>query len=128
MTRPDGCCRKRRRDIAGSCATPKAHRDRLQEQLDRLQRAEVERLAGQAGLAVAGDVWQFGATLDTLRGEDGTIDAETVTGVVDAIVSDRPGLQAPKMGSFRVGEGSTAAGRSRGPTPGLSQLLKPGQR
>ena len=43
-------------------------------QLDALQRAEVERLAGQHGLAVASDVSGFGASLDTLRTDEGHID------------------------------------------------------
>ena len=47
-----------------------------------MQTAEVERLAGAAGLSVPGDIWQFGASLDTLRTETGEIDAETVTRAV----------------------------------------------
>jgi hypothetical protein len=55
-----------------------AERDQLREQLDRLQTAEAERLAGASGLAAPSDLWQFGATLDTLRGEDGALDQATV--------------------------------------------------
>jgi hypothetical protein len=102
-----------------------AERDQLREQLDRLQRAEVERLATGAGLAVVADVWQFGATLDTLRTEAGDIDPETVTGVVADIIGSRPGLQAPVVGSFGGGRGAAAAGPHR-PKVGLSALLKPG--
>jgi len=101
-----------------------AQRDQLREQLDRHQRIEVERLAGGAGLAVGADVWTFGATLDTLRGEDGSIDAETVTGLVREIIQNRPGLRDPKIGDLGAGRGGTAA---MTPKVGLSQLLKPGR-
>ena len=99
-------------------------RDSLRDQLDRHQRIEVERLARVAGLAVASDVWHFGASLDTLRGEDGAIDAETVNGLVSDIVKSRPGLQARTEGSAGIGRGGSAAA-SMGPKVGLSQLLKP---
>ena len=100
-----------------------AERDTLREQLDSLQTAEVERLASSAGLAVAGDVWLHGASLDTLRAEDGAVDVEAVTGLVDAIVKDRPGLRAPQNGNIGIGLGSAA--RPPQPTPvGLSALLK----
>lgn len=102
-------------------------RDQLREQLDRVQRAEVERLASAAGLAVASDVWQFGATLQTLRGEDGSIDSETVSGLVADIVKDRPGLQARPVGDIGIGRGATAAGTRQPEKVGLSQLLKPGR-
>jgi hypothetical protein len=103
-------------------------RDQLREQLDRLQTAEVERLAGDAGLQVASDVWQFGAELANLRGEDGGIDQEAVSGLVGEIVKDRPGLQARPVGDLGIGRGSGAAGTTHTPEVGLSQLLKPGQR
>jgi hypothetical protein len=54
-----------------------AERDTLRDQLDVVQRAEVERLAQAAGLAVASDVWQFGASFQTVRGGDGAIDTVT---------------------------------------------------
>ncbi len=100
-------------------------RDQLREQLDRVQRAEVERLAGAAGLAVASDVWIHGASLDTLRGEDGSIDTQTVSGLVADIVKDRPGLQARPVGDIGIGRGASAAGTRQPEKIGLSQLLKP---
>ena len=93
--------------------------------LDRLQTAEVERLAGDAGLQVPGEVWQFGATLDTLRGDDGGIDQEAVSSLVGEIVKDRPGLQAQPVGDLGIGRGASAAGMTRAPEVGLSALLKP---
>ena len=95
-------------------------RDELRERLDRIQTAEVERLASAAGLAVASDVWLHGATVDTLRGEDGSIDDETVTGLVADILHDRPGLQAVPIGDVGIGRGASASGRRHDVTPGLS--------
>ena len=96
-------------------------RDGLRARVDNLQRAEVERLASAAGLAVASDVWQFGATLDTLRGESGEVDAETVKGLVGEIVRDRPGLRQPH-GDVGIGRGGAANG-NRPPKIGLSALF-----
>ena len=98
-------------------------RDRLAARLDELQRGEVERLAAGAGLAAPEDVWQFGASLDTLRNDDGAIDSEVVSGLVADIVRDRPGLKAPVNGDLGIGKGNAASG---GPAPkvGLSALLK----
>ena len=101
-------------------------RDTLREQLDRLQRSEVERLAQTHGLAVASDLWQFGASLDTLRTEAGDIDTETVTALVGDILDSRPGLKAPTPGDLGIGRGATAAGQMNKPKVGLSQLLKRG--
>ena len=99
-------------------------RDGLRARVDDLQRAEVERLAAAAGLAVASDVWQFGASLDTLRAEDGSIDRETVSGLVAEIVRDRPGLRHPH-GDVGIGRGGAAGNRK--PKIGLSDLLKSGR-
>jgi hypothetical protein len=85
----------------------------------------VERLASDAGLQVPRDVWQFGASLDTLRGEDGGIDQEAVSGLVGEIVKDRPGLQAQPVGDLGIGCGNSAASGVRAPEVGLSALLKP---
>jgi hypothetical protein len=103
-------------------------RDQLRAQVDHLQTAEVERLAGAAGLQVPGDVWTFGATLDTLRGEDGGIDPKNVNGLVAEIVKDRPGLQARPAGDLGIGRGASAAGITSTPEVGLSKLLKPERR
>ena len=82
-----------------------AERDTLREQLDRLQRSEVERLASGAGLAVAGDVWVHGAELENLRTEDGSIDGDTVTALVGDMLKSRPGLKAQPVGSVGIGKG-----------------------
>jgi hypothetical protein len=105
-----------------------SERDQLRERLDRLQTAEVERIASDAGLQVANDIWTFGASLDTLRGEDGAIDSEAVSGLVGEIVKDRPGLQARPEGDLGIGRGAAAAGTRIEQPVGLSALLKPERR
>lgn len=97
-------------------------RDSLREQLERVQTAEVERLASAAGLSAPSDIWQFGASLSTMRTETGDIDPKTVTGLVTDILRDRPGLKAQ---TARIGVGRGGAAVSREPKVGLSQLLKP---
>jgi hypothetical protein len=121
LSREAASYRRRLRDA-------EAERDGLRERLERYERAEVERIAGDAGLQVAADVWQFGASLDTLRDENGGIDAEIVSGLVGEIVKDRPGLQAKPVGDVGIGRGAGAAGTRIEQKVGLSQLLKPGQR
>jgi hypothetical protein len=121
LSREAASYRRRLRDT-------EAERDDLRGRLEGYERAEVERIAGDAGLQVAADVWTFGATLDTLRGEDGAIDPEAVGGLVGEIVKDRPGLQARPVGDLGIGRGAAAAGTTRTPEVGLSALLKPERR
>jgi hypothetical protein len=122
LSREAAAYRRRLRDA-------EAERDSLRAQVDHLQTAEVERLAGAAGLQVANDIWTFGATLDTLRAEDGGIDSEAVSGLVSEIVKDRPGLQARRQGDVGIGRGNSAVSGMQAPKVGLSALLKPeGQR
>jgi hypothetical protein len=103
-------------------------RDGLRERLEGYERDHVERLAGDAGLQVPADVWTFGATLETLRGEDGSIDSDAVDGLVKEIVKDRPGLQAQVIGDIGIGRGAAAAGTPIEQNVGLSALLKPERR
>ncbi len=102
----------------------RTERDSLREQVERLQTQEVERLASAAGLSVPGDIWQFGASLDTLRTDTGDIDTESVTGLCGEILRNRPGLKA-QTARIGVGRGGAAAGDSHRPKLGLSSLLKP---
>jgi hypothetical protein len=100
-------------------------RDSLRTRLEGYERAEVERQASAAGLQVPSDVWTFGASLETLRGEDGAIDHDAVSGLVSEIVKDRPGLQARPTGDLGIGRGGAAAGTPQAREVGLSALLKP---
>jgi hypothetical protein len=103
-------------------------RDDLRGRLEDYERAEVERQAGAAGLQVPSDIWTFGASLATLRAEDGAIDSEAVSGLVGEIVKDRPGLQARPTGDLGIGRGAAAAGTRQAREVGLSALLKPERR
>jgi hypothetical protein len=119
LSREAASYRRRLRDA-------ETERDQLRTRLEGYERQEVERLAAGAGLQVPGDIWQFGASLDTLRGEDDGIDAEAVTGLVGEIVKDRPGLQARPQGDLGIGRGAGATStRTEEPKVGLSALLKP---
>jgi hypothetical protein len=100
-------------------------RDDLRTRLERYERQEVERIAGAAGLQVPGDIWQFGASLDTLRGEDDGIDSESVHELATSILKDRPGLQARPQGDLGIGRGAAATERRTEQPVGLSALLKP---
>ena len=86
-----------------------AERDSLREQLDRHQRIEVERLAAGAGLAVAADVWQFGASSGHAS-RRGWVDRRARPSRAWSPTSSkpRPGLSAPEDGDLGVGRGGTA--------------------
>ena len=103
-----------------------AERDGLRTQVEALQRREVERLAQLGGLAVPADVWQFGGALESLRGEDGMVDAGAVGELVTGILRQRPGLRYT-TGDIGIGRGASAAGTRAPEKVGLSALLKPGQ-
>jgi hypothetical protein len=100
-----------------------AERDRLATRLDELQRAEVERLAGAAGMAVPGDLWSTGTQLENLRDDAGRIEGETVSALVGDILQSRPTWRA-SAGDFGIGRGAGARA-PRAPKVGLSALLKP---
>jgi hypothetical protein len=121
LSREAASYRRRLRDA-------EAERDDLRGRLEGYERAEVERLAGDAGLQVPGDVWTFGASLDTLRGEDGGIDSESVHELATSILKDRPGLAQRPAGDLGIGRGAAAAGTTHAPEVGLSALLKPERR
>jgi hypothetical protein len=94
----------------------------LRDELDRLHRAEVERVADQQGMAVPGDLWTL-HQLGDLRDDDGRLDAEKVTTTVRDVLAARP--------TWRVATPDTGAGPRGGgqrPQPGLSTLLKPRRR
>jgi hypothetical protein len=75
LSREAASYRRRLRETEGE-------RDDLRGRLEGYEREHVERIAGDAGLQVPSDVWTFGASLDTLRGDDGAIDSDAVNGLV----------------------------------------------
>jgi hypothetical protein len=71
----------------------RAERDALAERVQRMQRAEVERLASDA-LSHPGDLFSLsGNELADYLNEDGDVDAEKVAADVTAILAERPGLR-----------------------------------
>ena len=83
-------------------------RDQLSTRVERMQRADVERLAG-AHLAKGADVMAFGTDLADLLGDDGEVDPDKVTAAALALLEDRPGLHKdgrPRRGPTSLGQGS----------------------
>jgi hypothetical protein len=72
----------------------RAERDALQARIERMQRAEVERMAADAGLAHASDVFTMsGNELADYLDDDGNVDPEKVAADVAAVLAERPGLR-----------------------------------
>jgi hypothetical protein len=99
-------------------------RDALRVQVDELQRDQVERLAGSAGMAIPKDLWTLGTLLEHCRDESGRIDADTVTGLVTDVLKERPTWRTGAFTRNGIGEGASAAGTRTGQHVGLSALLK----
>lgn len=75
-----------------------AERDALAERLQRMQRAEIERLAAD-GLSHPADLFSLsGNELADYLTEDGDVDAEKVAADVAAILAERPGLRKQTPG------------------------------
>ncbi|MEP9391677.1 hypothetical protein ABLE94_05355 [Gordonia sp. VNK1] len=72
-----------------------AERDTLAERLEALQRSEVERLAADL-IEKPAALWTAGVKLDTLVGDDGTIDADKVTEAVKS-AREQLGLQSSQQ-------------------------------
>jgi hypothetical protein len=102
-------------------------RDQLRAHVDELQRAEVERLAASAGMAIPKDLWTLGTQLEHCRDESGRIDADTVTGLVADVLKERPTWRRGGHTRNGIGEGAAAAGTTTRQHVGLSALLKPGR-
>lgn len=86
-----------------------AERDTLAERVATLQRREIDRLAGER-LAVPADLLSLGGVeLADLLGEDGVPDAEKIKAAADQLVTDRPGLAAPKRPTGGMGQGRIGA-------------------
>ncbi|ORB67686.1 hypothetical protein [Mycolicibacterium tusciae] len=71
----------------------RSERDALAQRVERMQRAEVERLAAD-GLSHPADVFSLsGNELADYLTEDGDVDVEKVAADVAAILAERPGLR-----------------------------------
>lgn len=93
-----------------------AERDTLAERVERMQRAEVERLAGTR-LSVGADIFTVGgAALAELLDEHGNVAPERVSAAADELVSARPGLAPsrwPDMGQGNRGAAAPARSWAR---------------
>lgn len=89
-----------------------SERDGLAQRLEAMQRAEVERLAGQH-LAKGQALWAGGVQLADLLSEDGTINAEAVRDAAQAARAEL-GLSAPPRGLHIASEGANP--RPSGPS------------
>lgn len=116
LSRKEATYRKRAREA-------EQERDTLRQQVDELQRQQVETIAGRLGMAVPGDLWAVGTDLVQLRGDDGRIDQEAAEAHVRDLLASRPTWRAITHARLGIGEGGAAATRQK---PGLSQLLKSG--
>ena len=85
-------------------------RDQLRGLVDQLERTEVERRAGAAGMAMPSDLWAIGTELGSLRGEDGQLDAEAVEARVAEVLKTRPTW---RKGGHTRATGSAKATRRR---------------
>ena len=98
-----------------------AERDVLRERVTALERAEVERIAGEYPLSMTSpaDLWLVGVELEELRDDEGRLDEERVRERVRDVLEERP--------SWR--KEVDLGGGARGGVPlrrsvGLSALLK----
>ncbi len=89
----------------------------LRSEVDRMHRAEAERIA--SALANPPDLWLV-ADLADLRDEHGRLDAERVKGKVAEVVRDRPAWRR-QSGGF---DGGARMNPPMPRTPGLSDLLR----
>lgn len=66
------------------------------ERIQRYQRSEVERLAGQQ-LADAGDLWRVGEVeLSELLDADGNVSQDAVSAITERVLESSPGLRRPQ--------------------------------
>ena len=92
--------------------------DAMRSEVDRLHRAEAERLADT--LANPNDLWLV-SDLAELRDDAGRLDAEKVKAKVAEVVKERPAWRRKTVGFDGGARTRSAPARS----PGLSDLLKP---
>lgn len=96
----------------------------LTERVQRLQRAEVERLAG-AKLAAAADLWTVaGVQPADLLTDDGAVDPAKVDAATRALLDTRPGLARGAALRVDFGQGQRG-GQSLPEGASWSQVLRP---
>ena len=112
-----------RREAAGyrtRLRDTEAERDQLRARVERHERADVERLAEQAGFAQPSDVFMFATDLEQLRVDGGELDTGRVTELAQRVLTERPGLRKPGLdfgGGSRLSNGQARE-------PGLYDLVE----
>ena len=97
----------------------------MREEVDRLHRAEVERVAGTQPywIGTPADVWAIGVELSELRDEAGRLDPERVKETLGAVLASHPNWsRRPDMGQGYRG------GPPQSRDPSFADLLKRGRR
>lgn len=95
-------------------------RDALAQQIEQLQARDAERIAGSF-LSNPADVFTLGGVqISELVGEDGFVDTEKVTSVVNQILGTRPGLSKQSPATDR----SQGHGHLPRQTPSWDAVLK----
>lgn len=100
-----------------------AERDRLAEQVEALQRAEIERLSYTEHRVKGAAIWAGGYTVSDLIGEDGRPD-ETKVAAAAKDVAERFGIDQRGGGVYVPSEGKTPPDPLRGPLT-WDRLLHP---
>jgi hypothetical protein len=91
---PDGDDPKANREAAKyrrRLRETEAERDSLAQRVERMQRAEVERISAER-LAEPDDLWTFGTALADVLTDDGDVNADAVQAAVEALLTARPRL------------------------------------
>lgn len=106
--------------------TTEGERDQLAGKVERLQRAEVARLA--ADLAQPGDLFDVaGVQLADVLDADGEVDADAVRAAVADLLRQRPGLRAAVTPTAAQAGLGVADGGARVVGPSFGDLLRGGR-
>ena len=101
----------------------RAERDALAQRIERMQRAEVERLAAD-GLSHPADLFSLsGNDIADYLNEDGDVDAEKVAADVAAILAERPGLKRGLVRGYDPTQGHGGAPNTKR-EPTLADLIR----
>ena len=96
--------------------------------LERMQRAEVERIAA-GKLADPGDVWLGGLSVDAVLNDAGDVDSSKVASAIDTLLSEHPHWSTPKPRQpprySRPQSGASSPDKHI--SPSWANALRPGQ-
>ena len=105
-------------------ADAEAERDTLRGKVETMQRAEVERLAAQADLAVPKAIWANGTDLGDLLDPDGRVDPERVTSAVTGAIAALGLATRPRNPLPDMGQGARAQVTPPGKEHPWAEMLK----